>query len=251
VSAMHNKLSSEIYSGRPFGGVAFLWRRSLSNYINVIDSDDCGRCLAIMLNCYIMIKLVNVYFPCYCNNIQYTVDLGNCIGFIENLLLPLDNAIIVGDVNFACTESSPGYLQCKPVFDLLNMAHCDTLVSAANPVTYVSSHLNCSSFIDDCFISLNACWNSVYRKLFGFNRWESVKSFICGLGRLDLHHIIRIHRTKFYLHVICSCNLLLYNMFWVHMSLNYSKLCDIDAIVFKFKSNICNDIYEHFQTICV
>jgi len=25
---------------------------------------------------------------------------------------------------------------------------------------------------------LNACWNSVYRRIFGFNRWESVKVFI-------------------------------------------------------------------------
>jgi len=28
--------------------------------------------------------------------------------------------------------------------------------------------------------------NSVYRKLFG--NWESVKGFICGICRLDLHH---------------------------------------------------------------
>ena len=28
VSAMHHKLSSNIYSGRPFGGVGFLWRKS-------------------------------------------------------------------------------------------------------------------------------------------------------------------------------------------------------------------------------
>jgi len=29
----------------------------------------------------------------------------------------------------------------------------------------------------------------IYRKLFGFDEWESVKGFICGLVRLDLHHI--------------------------------------------------------------
>ena len=42
---------------------------------------------------------------------------------------------------------------------------------------------------------LNACWNSVYRKLFGFHRWESLKYFILrAIGRLDLHHVIRIQR---------------------------------------------------------
>ena len=32
---------------------------------------------------------------------------------------------------------------------------------------------------------LNAGWNSGYRRIFGFNKWESVRSFIAGLGRLD------------------------------------------------------------------
>ena len=34
--------------------------------------------------------------------------------------------------------------------------------------------------------NLNNCWNLVYRRIFGFNIWESVEIFICGLGRLDL-----------------------------------------------------------------
>ena len=34
---------------------------------------------------------------------QYTVDLGNCLGFIECLLQPNNEVIIVGDVNFICS----------------------------------------------------------------------------------------------------------------------------------------------------
>ena len=33
---------------------------------------------------------------------------------------------------------------------------------------------------------LIACWNFVYRKIFGFHKHEAVRSFIQGLGRLDL-----------------------------------------------------------------
>jgi len=44
---------------------------------------------------------------------------------------------------------------------------------------------------------LNACWNSVYKKLFGFHKWESVKYCIYGLNRLDLHSIIRLRRAVF------------------------------------------------------
>jgi exonuclease III len=36
---------------------------------------------------------------------------------------------------------------------------------------------------------LNACWNAAYRRIFGFNKWESVRAFINGLGRLDFSHL--------------------------------------------------------------
>ena len=48
---------------------------------------------------------------------------------------------------------------------------------------------------------LTCCWNSVYRHIFGFNKWESVRSFICGLGRLDFYHIVLHCRAKFYKHL--------------------------------------------------
>ena len=50
--------------------------------------------------------------------------------------------------------------------------------------------------------SLNCCWNSVYRKIFGFNKWDSVSSLIYGLGRLNLHHDLLLLRVKFYKHLL-------------------------------------------------
>ena len=44
---------------------------------------------------------------------------------------------------------------------------------------------------------LNAAWNSIYRRIFGFNKWESVKTFINGLGRLDFKHLRAYLRVKF------------------------------------------------------
>jgi hypothetical protein len=37
---------------------------------------------------------------------------------------------------------------------------------------------------------LNSCLNVVYNRVFGFTISESVKMFICGLGRLDLNHLL-------------------------------------------------------------
>lgn len=44
---------------------------------------------------------------------------------------------------------------------------------------------------------LNACWNMIYRKIFGFHKWESVRCCIDGLGRLDFEHIYVWLRCKF------------------------------------------------------
>ena len=61
---------------------------------------------------------------------------------------------------------------------------------------------------------LNACWNSVYRKLFGFHKWESVKCCIHGLNRPDLHSIIRLRSVSFYRRMVLSDRQLLSNVFW-------------------------------------
>ena len=45
---------------------------------------------------------------------------------------------------------------------------------------------------------LNACWNMAFRKFFVFHRWESVKTFICGLQRLDFKHIYALICFKFW-----------------------------------------------------
>ena len=36
---------------------------------------------------------------------------------------------------------------------------------------------------------LNPCWNNVYRRVFNFRKYDSVRACIQGLGRSDFHHI--------------------------------------------------------------
>ena len=38
---------------------------------------------------------------------------------------------------------------------------------------------------------MNACWNNVIRRIFGYHRWESVKAVIYALGTLNV-----IYNTK-------------------------------------------------------
>ena len=65
ISAMNNKLKSQIYCGRPYGGVGFLWRRSLASCVRIIGDVGEGRCLAMSFNLpgALTVKRINVYFP--------------------------------------------------------------------------------------------------------------------------------------------------------------------------------------------
>jgi len=48
-------------------------------------------------------------------------------------------------------------------------------------VTYAAPALNLSEMQ---LREVNVCWNSVFRKIFKFKQWTSVKCFIHGLGRI-------------------------------------------------------------------
>jgi hypothetical protein len=64
--------------------------------------------------------------------------------------------------------------------------------------------------------TLNVCWNNVYRKIFGFNKWNSVREFIGGLGNLDFMYLRYLQMLKFYRSMYMSNNnviKVLYNMF--------------------------------------
>ena len=89
---------------------------------------------------------------------------------------------------------------------------------------------------------LNACWNSVFRKIFGFNKWESVRLFIHGLGRLDFIHILLLRRHKFYRH-LCSrdTNVFLKDVFWLYWSRNY----DVDTCC----RYVCMDFNSAYDAI--
>ena len=54
---------------------------------------------------------------------------------------------------------------------------------------------------------LNACWNNVIRRLFGFNKRESVSAMLLGLGRLNINDLIMLHKVRFYRHLLHSCDI--------------------------------------------
>lgn len=165
VSAMTDRLSNEVYRGRPFGGVAFVRRKAITKCVNIIKSDVSGRCLAISLNLNNnkIIQIVSVYFPCLSKGLDYLVELDEWLGFIEDLCANNVATIIVADMNFVCDSSHPGYVQCYNVLESSGIHHCDDLCVNADKYTYFNSSLGHASFIDHIFVSdsLRHCISNV------------------------------------------------------------------------------------------
>jgi len=59
---------------------------------------------------------------------------------------------------------------------------------------------------------LNACWNNVIRRLFGYNKWESVSALLLLLERLNVKHLIMLRKINFYKRLLYSSDVFIHNM---------------------------------------
>ena len=111
------------------------------------------------------------------------------------------------------------------------------LTYGCNALTYSNKQIN----------DLNVCLNNVYRTIFGFNRWESVKVFICGLGRLNFHYLQNLYKSKFFFHLLYSDCSILYDLFFVNIKLKDE--CYFNCI-FKSRSEVIKSVYNDFSKMC-
>ena len=155
ISGMSDRMSSGVFKGRPYGGVGFLWRRSIAAHVEITQGSVDGRCLCMSLNLNdgSKVKLITVYFPCFDAGTTYMNDLSNCFGFLENSIQSGEKVIILGDMNFTCDETHKSFKLCCDVFNPLSISNCDALCSSADRFTYYNSSLGHSSFIDHFFVS--------------------------------------------------------------------------------------------------
>lgn len=160
VSAMDYKVSMGILVGRPFGGTAILYRKSLSKYVKLIDCDDIsGRYISVSFsNNVVKLIITNVYFPTFKHDSEFVIEISNLNAFIENTLQKylVEDHIIGGDLNFDCVDSSIAYCLLKQVLDNFNMICCDGFLHPQSlKVTYSHNSLPQSSWLDHFFINSN------------------------------------------------------------------------------------------------
>jgi hypothetical protein len=64
-------------------------------------------------------------------------------------------------------------------------------------LTSLTYGIECGIFDKYQLQSLNCCWNSVFRKIFGYFTWESVSNLICSLNKLNFIYTENIRRVLF------------------------------------------------------
>jgi Reverse transcriptase (RNA-dependent DNA polymerase) len=75
---------------------------------------------------------------------------------------------------------------------------------------------------------LNACWNNVYRKIFKYNRWDSVNIVIEALGHLNFIHMWYLSVFKLIHSMRCTSNNLLRQVVCIYChSDDWLALCSI------------------------
>jgi Reverse transcriptase (RNA-dependent DNA polymerase) len=85
----------------------------------------------------------------------------------------------------------------------LQSSYCLPILQYASPALH---------FNKNQLRALNVCWNDVYRRIFKFNRWESVSEFIWGLGCLNFTHLWYLSVVKFIKSLLLSSNSVMYGI---------------------------------------
>ena len=138
---------SECFEGRPSGGLAILWRKSLNISVNLVTEND--NFIVALLNCTDrFIGLVNIYMP-YDNKSNDVVDeYSHILGELQAAIseLPTDNILCLGDFN---ADPTRGRLWFNlEEFCQENEFCIYDLCMSSNSFTFLSPSHNSTSWID-------------------------------------------------------------------------------------------------------
>ena len=148
-----------ILKGRPYGGVSFLYKKSISPYVQVCElSSNRACCIRLSTNVG-YVYLFNVYMPCDSTTNTNLDDYNEVLSVISNFCATHNvvNCVIGGDVNTDISRIKSGN-----TISLQNFIEKDNLFLAMNEVINTVTHTytginNTSSLIDHFIMSENMC----------------------------------------------------------------------------------------------
>jgi len=109
------------------------------------------------------------------------------------------------------------------------------------------------SFSKKLLRQLNVCWNNIYRKMFGMNRWESVTLLICLCERVDFVHVCAQRKLAFVQQLSWLFNDVLHTcVSHFKLSKEFTRLCREFEVLSTdyFSKNKLSVVFIKFHTMC-
>ena len=146
-------LSAGLLHGRPYGGVAVLWKKSLSYDVQSISSGYDWLVAISLADCDgNSFTVINVYFPCdsYTNVDKYLDCSGKLQAFILDIVGPY---VILGDFN--CNPQDIRSPCGKVLNDFIHDCDLEMIDSClpSDSYTFISDAWQSSSWLDHCLVS--------------------------------------------------------------------------------------------------
>ena len=156
-SGMEDAVSSGIYRGRPFGGVAICWSPDLNHVIVPVTNYKHKRIAAVEIKTQNRnILLITVYMPFFngSSRAQCVNESIDVISMIKIMLsdYPDHDIVVGGDLNTELKGESPFDNLWNDFCSKFSLAYCDSLVSSINH-TYRHETLNQCKFNDHFMLS--------------------------------------------------------------------------------------------------
>jgi exonuclease III len=151
VSAMDTE--SGILSGRPYGGIGLLWRKSISNACTVKRYDDPRLLVMTVETNQGKYFLLNVYMPyqCHDNYDDYCNYIGKLLAIVEEC--DTANIVIAGDFNAAVNTPFENELMQMCSHAHLVISDYDWFGRQSGVSTYMSAAHNTTSWLDHVICS--------------------------------------------------------------------------------------------------
>lgn len=148
--------SAGICKGRPYGGLAILWRKSAFNYVSVVKIQSNRICAVKILVSNRSFMVINMYMPTDCNeNLpMFTQCLGEMYSLITNC--NIETVFVLGDFN-----AHPGESFCDELIGFcteqeLIFADIEYLGALSQTYTFISDSHGCKRWLDHCLVTQSA-----------------------------------------------------------------------------------------------
>jgi hypothetical protein len=190
---------SGLLLGRPYGGVAILWRKSLANMVSPIVLND-ERLIGIDIvgDKSAKYRLLCVYLPYQHpdNHDNYLFYLSKIKGFIDDSDTPF--VYVFGDFNANSSGESEFYTELETLCNRYGLSIHDTEVLPNGSYTYISSAHGTTSWLDHIVTTQNGKANILNTSiLYGLTTYDHLPMLVEMKGSITPVSIPRVESELF------------------------------------------------------